>query len=243
MSEDSLARDPSTQRRKRAPSMSPEDRRVQLIDAAIPLMSRHGSSVTTAQVADAAGVAEGTIFRLFADKNSFLDAVLEHALDATSLESSISDIDPSLSARARILRAAEALRAHFDRALPVMHGAMRHGQTARTGTAVGRMFGTLLHESEMLFADEVSRGRVRGEARVLGRMLVGVCQSVVWQDYFERGPRPKLSTEQFVSVLLDGCCVLAGGDGSSKLTSASAPSAPANLALVNFEEPSPSASE
>ncbi len=193
------------QRRKRAPSMSPEDRRVQLIDAAIPLMSRHGSSVTTAQVADAAGVAEGTIFRLFADKNSFLDAVLEHALDAQPVQAALEQIGASLSARARVLCAADAIRVHFERALPVMHGAMRHGQTARAGSAVGRMFGTLLHEAEALFADELARGRVRGDARVLGRMLVGVCQSVVWQDYFERGPRPLLSTEQFVSVLLDGC--------------------------------------
>lgn len=209
MSEDSLARDgtSSMQRRKRAPSMSPEDRRVQLIDAAIPLMSRHGSSVTTAQVADAAGVAEGTIFRLFADKNSFLDAVLEHALDAEPVRASLSEIDASLSARERVISAAHAIRVHFERALPVMHGAMRHGQTARAGSAVGRMFGSLLHDTEALFADELTRGRVRGDARVLSRMLVGVCQSVVWQEYFERGPRPILSTEQFVSVLLDGCCV------------------------------------
>ncbi len=69
------------------------------------------------------------------------------------------------------------------------------------------MFGSLLLEAELLFAGELARGRVRGDARVLARMLVGVCQSVVWQDYFERGPRPLLSTEQFVWVLLDGCCV------------------------------------
>jgi len=215
MSEDSLAHDgaSSAPRRKRAPSMSPEDRRVQLIDAAIPLMSRHGSSVTTAQVADAAGVAEGTIFRLFADKNSFLDAVLEHALDADHVTLSLGRIDPNLSARARILCAADSIRTHFERALPVMHGAMRHGQTARAGASVGRMFGLLLHESEALFANELARGRVHGDARVLARMLVGVCQSVVWQDYFERGPRPVLSTEQFISVLIDGCCVRASGDG------------------------------
>ncbi len=210
MSEDSLARNRVVgclPRRKRAPSMAPQDRRTQLIDAAIPLLSRHGSAVTTAQVADAAGVAEGTIFRLFADKNSFLDAVLEHALDAEDVQSSLGCIDTRLSARARVVRAADAIRMHFERALPVMHGAMRHGQTARAGTAVGRMFGSLLLEAELLFAGELARGRVRGDARVLARMLVGVCQSVVWQDYFERGPRPLLSTEQFVSVLLDGCCV------------------------------------
>lgn len=186
---------------------------MQLIDAAIPLMSRHGSAVTTAQVADAAGVAEGTIFRLFADKNSFLDAVLEHALDADHVSESLSQIDPTLSARERIIRAAEAIRTHFERALPVMHGAMRHGQAARAGSSVGRMFGSLLLESEALFVDELKRGRVHGDARVLARMLVGVCQSVVWQDYFERGPRPMLSTEQFVSVLIDGCCVRVAGDG------------------------------
>lgn len=198
-------------RKKRAPSMAPRDRRLQLIDAAVPLIRRHGSAVTTAQVAEAAGVAEGTIFRLFADKHSLLDAVLEHALDADPLLESLLSLPQELSLHDRITGAASAIRSHFEHALPVMHGAMRHGQSARAGAAVGIMFAHVLEATEVLFRDELERGRLRGNPRTLARMLVGVCQSVVWQDFFEHRGKPT-PTEEFTAVLIEGC--LAVRDGS-----------------------------
>ena len=41
-----------------------------IVDAALPLLLEHGEMVTTRQIADAAGIAEGTIFRAFADKDA-----------------------------------------------------------------------------------------------------------------------------------------------------------------------------
>ena len=61
--------------------MTADDRRDALVDATIPLLHEHGRSVTTKQIADAAGVAEGTIFRVFDSKDDLLQASLEHALD------------------------------------------------------------------------------------------------------------------------------------------------------------------
>jgi AcrR family transcriptional regulator len=211
MSEGSLRDDldAAPVRKKRAPSMAPGDRRLQLIDATVPLIRRHGSAVTTAQVAEAAGVAEGTIFRLFVDKHALLDAVLEHALDADALLDALARLSPDLTLQERITRAASAIRDHFEHALPVMHGAMRHGQSARAGAAVGIMFAEVLEATESLFRQELARGRVRGDARTLSRMLVGVCQSVVWQDFFEHRDEPT-PTAEFTAVLIEGC--LAAGE-------------------------------
>ena len=56
--------------RRRVAPLAPDDRRAALIEATLPLLREHGTAVSTRQIADAAGVAEGTIFRVFPDKNS-----------------------------------------------------------------------------------------------------------------------------------------------------------------------------
>ncbi len=67
-----------------------------IIEAAIPLLVEHGEMVTTRQIADAAGIAEGTVFRAFADKDELLVAVIDAALDPAPLERALATIDPSL---------------------------------------------------------------------------------------------------------------------------------------------------
>ena len=66
-----------------------------IIEATIPLLVRHGDMVTTRQIADAAGIAEGTIFRAFADKEELLVAVIDAALDPAPLERAFAAIDPA----------------------------------------------------------------------------------------------------------------------------------------------------
>jgi AcrR family transcriptional regulator len=73
-----------------------DDRRTSIIDAVIPLLIEHGRSVTTRQIADAAGVAEGTIFRAFGDKDSLIEAAVERYLDPEPSNAIILGIDPSL---------------------------------------------------------------------------------------------------------------------------------------------------
>ena len=57
-----------------------------IVAATLPLLLEHGDRVTTRQIAEAAGIAEGTIFRVFADKDEIIAAVLESALDPEPLE-------------------------------------------------------------------------------------------------------------------------------------------------------------
>jgi AcrR family transcriptional regulator len=79
----------------RAAALPPNERRAAIITAVRPLLVEFGESVTSRQIASAAGIAEGTIFRVFADKDEVLSATLEAALDPQSLEDELSEIDPN----------------------------------------------------------------------------------------------------------------------------------------------------
>lgn len=61
--------------------MAPEDRRQAIVEVLIPLLVERGSVVTTKEVAQAAGIAEGTIFRVFPDKRSLFLAAAEEAMN------------------------------------------------------------------------------------------------------------------------------------------------------------------
>ncbi len=67
-----------------------------IVAATLPLLLEHGDRVTSRQIAEAAGIAEGTIFRVFADKDEVIAAVVEAALDPEPLEAALSDIPESL---------------------------------------------------------------------------------------------------------------------------------------------------
>ena len=65
----------------RATAMTPEDRRKAILDVLIPLLVQKGGEVSTREIAEAAGIAEGTIFRVFPDKRSLMLAAAEEAIN------------------------------------------------------------------------------------------------------------------------------------------------------------------
>ena len=73
-------------KRERAEALPADERRAMIIEAMLPLLLEHGEMVTTRLIAEAAGIAEGTIFRVFADKDELIAAVVEHATDPAPIE-------------------------------------------------------------------------------------------------------------------------------------------------------------
>ncbi len=92
--------------------MSPEDRREQILDAAIPLILERGAEVTTRELADAAGIAEGTVFRVFSDKAELIDAAVARVMDPAATLRVLEQIDPALPLEVKIEHIVAVLHSH-----------------------------------------------------------------------------------------------------------------------------------
>jgi AcrR family transcriptional regulator len=100
-------------RRERARPLAPGDRRDAIIAATRPLLYEHGRDTTTKLIAEAAGIAEGTIFRSFPTKEELFDAVLEREFDPEAFLALVAEIDPALPLRDRLVAYTALLQRRF----------------------------------------------------------------------------------------------------------------------------------
>jgi AcrR family transcriptional regulator len=116
------------QARTRAKPMSVDERRTMIIDAVIPLLIEHGREVSTRQIADAAGIAEGTIFRVFDDKEELFAAAVEKFLDPTAANRALRAIDPDETIEAKVNDILLLLRSRMTGIFGIMHAVGMSGR-------------------------------------------------------------------------------------------------------------------
>lgn len=204
---------PVQTRRRRVPALSPDERRAAIIAATIPLLRTHGAAVTTKQIAEAAGVAEGTIFGVFPDKASLILAALGTAFDQETVLCQLGAIDPQAPLRERMRDAAAILLRRFEANIQLM-------MVARTlPMETGRRQVEQLMEGRRRLVEAVAvlvepdRALLRRSPASTANMLVLLVIASVRPELAEPDA---LDADGVVAVLLDGLLVrptdTTGGD-------------------------------
>jgi AcrR family transcriptional regulator len=186
---------------RRAAPLPPEARRASIILAALPLIRLHGTAVTTAQIAMAAGIAEGTLFRVFPDKDTLISAAIQTAFDPAPTERELAAVDPDLGLRHRLIAAVEILRRRVEaiwQLMAILGMTAPPVQTALASRPVPGYDGTVRLITAMF---EPDRSELRCESEQAARLLRMMTFA---------GSHPKindgqpLTAAEIVAVLLDG---------------------------------------
>ncbi|HKN99791.1 MAG TPA: TetR family transcriptional regulator [Pseudonocardiaceae bacterium] len=117
----------------RAPAMTVEERRAAIVAVAVPMLIEQGGNVKTSEIAAAAGIAEGTLFRAFRDKQELFVACLYAVLESEAEVAEIRRIDRSLPLVERLTAAVRSVADYQTRLWSVMVALRSAGVDPRSG--------------------------------------------------------------------------------------------------------------
>jgi len=191
--------------------MAPDERRAAILEAVGPLLRERGAAVTTRELAAAACVAEGTLFRVFPDKETLVRAAVAHALDPADVVAKISAIPvdeplrPALREAVRLMQ--DQARQVVDLLVVAHHlpGAPHHGHHPHGGPGEG---GRQPHPTVGPVADALAEllaahaGQLRRPPQECAHVLVALVLSTQRAGMWGEGVT--LTAEDLVDIALDG---------------------------------------
>ena len=184
--------------------MTPDERRAALVDVTVPLLREHGAALTTKQVAEAAGVAEGTVFRAFGTKEDLVRACGEAVFDHADVLTGLAAVDRSLSLDDRLAAGVEVLQTHLERVIGVLGALHASGVGPPYGTerAGHRRPRVTDPEVDAAFLDLV--GADVEVLRLPGEDVVNILAHLTLSSAHPMFPVRTMTPAEIVSVVLDG---------------------------------------
>lgn len=188
--------------------MAPDERRRAIIEAVVPLLLKNGDDVTTKQIAEAAGIAEGTIFRVFPDKAALLMATAEETMDPAvnraQLEAALASVD---TLREKVLITVDRLFERSERVMIVLMALRRLWMTQpdrhREHTGPPRFMteaNLALHE-QLTSVFEKHHEELSVEPALAANLLRTL---VLGSRHPGSDPTQRLTRDQVTDALLDG---------------------------------------
>jgi AcrR family transcriptional regulator len=194
------------QPRKRVAALAPDERRAALIAATIPLLQECGPAVTTRQIAEAAGVAEGTIFGVFPDKASLIRAAIIEVFKPEPVVKVVDSLHFIESLRDRMETIAELLMAGVATRRPLIM-AIRGVAGDRGG--VDPEFVAKMDRGRNEIVNAITRA-IEPDRAQLRRSPAEVAQQLLFSIFATAGPFTRdqpLDAKELVSLLLDGVLI------------------------------------
>lgn len=188
----------------RAPALSPDDRRASIIAATRPLLRAKGSSVSTKEIAKAAGIAEGTIFRVFETKDALIEAVIQDAFESSTLVTELGEVDRTLAMAERLAAAVAIMQVHLQSLFALMTVLQSSGQPLRPppGDKAGRHRHESNAELDAAFIDLL--GDDAKQLRVPVTTFIGYLRMLTLSSVHPMLGGEASTPEQLVDVLLEG---------------------------------------
>lgn len=121
---------------RRAKPLPPDDRRRDIVEAVIPLLLEKGATLSTREIADAAGIAEGTVFSVFPDKASVIIEAVKVTVDPESTKAGLAEIPTDVPFERQLELAAGFLMERGER-IGILVGVLRTVDSSGSGKPVG----------------------------------------------------------------------------------------------------------